>query len=275
MPELPEVETVVRELRSLQIIGRNIKAVALSWPRLIRPARPQAFVRSLTGRRIRGVARRGKYIVITLSGRLFLLIHLRMTGRLSLAKPCEPDKHQLLSLLLSDGRELCYHDVRKFGRWYLTTDSSEILGKLGPDALAQDFTLKLFLSRLANHKRKLKPLLLDQSFLAGLGNIYTDEALWEARLHPLRRSDTLSKSEAKNLHLAIRKVLRRAVAGRGTTLGTGDTNFRGVTDRRGNNQLRLKVFRRTGDACPRCRNRIRRMIVGQRGTHFCPACQTV
>lgn len=276
MPELPEVETVVRDLCRAGLAGRAIRAVRLSWPRTVAPLAPAAFARRLRGRTIRSIRRRAKYLVLTLSGGDTLLVHLRMTGRFDFAAAgAPPDRHTRVALQLEDGRELRYLDPRKFGRWTLTREPRRILDALGPEPLSADFQAARFAAALARRRRLLKPLLLDQTFVAGLGNIYTDEALWDARLHPLRRADTLTPREAQRLYAAIRRVLRRGVARRGTSLGSGRANYYSVGGRRGRNQDGLRVFRRTGEPCPRCRAPIRRLTVGQRGTHLCPACQTL
>jgi formamidopyrimidine-DNA glycosylase len=149
------------------------------------------------------------------------------------------------------------------------------LSRLGPEPLENGFTLNVLAGRLRRHKRRLKPLLLDQAFVAGLGNIYVDEALWDAKLHPSRIAATLSRDEIKALHRAIPRVLKRGLKNLGTSLGTGETNFYSVARHRGRNKDELKVFRRTDHPCPRCNNSIERIIVGQRSTHICPNCQPI
>jgi len=274
MPELPEVETVVRELRADGLIGCVITRASVFWKPIIAPLAPAAFAARLKGQRVQSIHRRAKYIVITLSGGNTLLIHLRMTGQLSLARPKTPrDLHQHIVLRLDDGRELRYRDTRKFGRWILTSTPNVILGRLGPEPLSDHFDRKIFISQLRTRRRQLKPLLLDQTFLAGIGNIYADEALWDARLHPGRVASTLNATEARRLHGAIRRVLRRGIQNQGTTLGHGQPNFQRPGGKRGRNQEGLKVFRRTGLPCLCCGKPIRRMILAQRATHLCPNCQ--
>jgi formamidopyrimidine-DNA glycosylase len=168
---------------------------------------------------------------------------------------------------------LRYQDTRKFGRFCLTSNPQEILGKLGPEPLSDGFTVDCFHAMLQARKRLIKPLLLDQGFIAGLGNIYVDEALWKASVHPLRVSSSLSKKEVAALHHAISLVLKKGLANLGTTLGSGAGNFYSVAGRKGRNADKLFVFRRTGEACTRCRTPIQRIIVGQRSTHICPHCQ--
>ncbi|MDD5677322.1 MAG: bifunctional DNA-formamidopyrimidine glycosylase/DNA-(apurinic or apyrimidinic site) lyase [Kiritimatiellae bacterium] len=274
MPELPEVETVVRELRADGLIGRSITRAQAFWKPMIAPLTPAAFAAQLKGRRVQAIQRRAKYIVITLANGNTLLIHLRMTGQLNLVRKGAPrDPHQHIVLCLDDGRDLRYRDTRKFGRWILTRAPDTILGRLGPEPLSEHFDRKVFISQLRSRRRQLKPLLLDQTFLAGLGNIYADEALWDARLHPGRVASTLSAMEARRLHGAIRRVLRRGIQNKGTTLGSGKSNFKRPGGNRGQNQAGLKVFRRTGVPCLRCGKSIRRMIISQRATHICPNCQ--
>ncbi|MCG2658798.1 MAG: bifunctional DNA-formamidopyrimidine glycosylase/DNA-(apurinic or apyrimidinic site) lyase [Kiritimatiellae bacterium] len=274
MPELPEVETVVRELRAGGLIGRIIiRARAFCKP-MIAPLTPAAFAARLKGQRVQSIRRRAKYIVLTLSDGDTLLIHLRMTGQLNLARArVAREPHQHIILRLDDGRDLRYRDTRKFGRWLLTRAPEGILGRLGPEPLSEHFDQKVFIGQLRARRRQLKPLLLDQTFLAGIGNIYADEALWTARLHPGRIAATLSATEARRLHVAIASVLHRGIRNQGTTLGQGKSNFQRPGGKRGRNQAGLNVFRRTRLPCLRCGKPIRRMIISQRSTHFCPNCQ--
>jgi formamidopyrimidine-DNA glycosylase len=274
MPELPEVQTVVTELQASELVGQLIKKVRVRWPRSIDTLSIGQFQRRLKNQTISEIDRRGKYIVIDLSGAHDLLIHLRMTGRIQLTDVAKPvDKHHHIILELSDGRQLRFFDPRKFGRWYLVLDKNVILGKLGPEPLSKTFSAKRLSRMLQKKHRILKPLLLDQAFIAGLGNIYVDEALWEAALHPTRRSSSLSEKEATKLHRSIRKVLRRGIKNMGTTLTSGQTTFYSVKGQKGRNRHELNVFRQTGLPCPRCRSLIERLVVGQRSTHVCPQCQ--
>ncbi len=274
MPELPEVQTLVTDLRDAGLGGRTVLRARVEWPRSIAAPSPAAFCRILGGRRIEDVTRRGKFVVLRLDGGWWLIVHLRMTGRFSLCVPdVSRDRHEHVVLTLDDGREMRFHDTRKFGRWSLVTDPAAVLGRLGPEPLARSFTRRAFAQSLAARARMLKPLLLDQTVVAGLGNIYVDEALWEARLHPCRGSRTLTPAEAAALHDAIRVVLRRGLTNMGTTLGSGETNFYSVGRRAGRNADGLRVFRRTGMPCPRCATPVERLVVGQRSTHVCPSCQ--
>lgn len=273
MPELPEVQTVVNDLVAAGLIGQTITDVHIRWPGSVEGLEPEIFRQTLVGRRIATITRRAKFIVWQLDNHLKMLTHLRMTGRFHLtALDAAYGKHDHIAFTINGQRQLRYHDTRKFGRFYLP-DSNAMLNRLGPEPLSRHFTARRLGERLAAHRRQLKPLLLDQHFLAGLGNIYVDEALWEARLHPTRSSDQLSESDVRRLHRAIRKVLRRGLHNMGTTLGTGETTFYSVAGNRGRNRDELKVFRRNGEQCPRCREIITRLVVGQRSTHICVTCQ--
>lgn len=203
-----------------------------------------------------------------------MAIHLRMTGSFDLVSSQKvPGAHVHMTLDLDDGRRLMFHDPRKFGRIYLTFDIASITGSLGPEPLSPEFTAKKLAAKIRERRRQLKPLLLDQSFIAGMGNIYVDEALWGAGISPVRPANTLVCKEIKSLHRSIRSVLRQGIRNAGTSLGVGLGNYRGLQNARGRNSSYLKVFRRTGQPCPRCGQAIERMLVGQRSTHFCGQCQ--
>ena len=274
MPELPEVQTVVDDLNRLAIAGRQITDADVYWPKSISDLMPDAFCRKIAGRTIGRISRRGKYIVIQLLPRLTMLIHLRMSGRLN----WEPvgvrrNRHEHVVLTIDGTHELRFQDTRKFGRFFLTPDPGSILGRLGPEPLEAEFTLEVLRGRLHAFRRQIKPLLLNQQFLAGMGNIYVDEALWVAGIHPKRISNTLSISEIQALHRAIPRVLRKGLKHMGTSLGSGAGNFYSVPGHRGRNVDELSVFRRTGQNCSRCGGIIRRILVGQRSSHICPVCQ--
>ncbi len=274
MPELPEVQTVVDSLNSLKLKGRRVMRARVYWPKTIAGMTPATFKKKIQGRSVRGISRRGKFIVISLSRDLSLLIHLRMTGRFNwVSADTKRNPHEHVILVFGNKSALRFQDTRKFGRFYLTSNSQEILGKLGPEPLSDRFTLRCFHAMLQARKRLIKPLLLDQGFIAGLGNIYVDEALWKAGIHPLRVSSSLSKKEVAALHKAIPLVLYKGLANLGTTLGSGAGNFYSVAGRKGRNADELFVFRRTGEGCTKCRAPIQRIIVGQRSTHVCPHCQ--
>lgn len=274
MPELPEVETIASDLKAAGIVGKTLTGAKVYWARSIATPSAPEFCRTIRQRTVAGVRRRGKFLVLDLAGGGHLLIHLRMSGRLHwVPRDARRERHEHVALGFADGSELRLHDPRKFGRIYLTSEAETLLARLGPEPLDPAFTVEDLHALLKSRQRQLKPLLLDQRFIAGVGNIYADEALWEARLHPQRRSDSLSRREAAALHAAIRRVLRRGLKNLGTSLGTGEANFYSVGRRRGRNRDELKVFRRTGEPCPVCGAAIRRIIVGQRSTHLCPRCQ--
>ncbi len=274
MPELPEVETVANDLRRLGLVGSQITDAHIHWERSIGTPSPAEFRRRIKGQTIVQVSRRAKYLSLLLSNGETIYIHLRMTGRFTLAPIGTPfSPYERVTLELDHSRHLQFHDTRKFGRWYLVEDTHEIIGKLGPEPLDEGFTNEAFAALLATRARLLKPLLLDQTFIAGLGNIYVDEALWYAKLHPMTISNSLTKKQSQALFEAIRHVLKRGLAAEGTTLGTGKSNFYRPEGGRGKHQDVVYVFRRTGLPCPRCGTPIERLIVAQRSTHICPNCQ--
>jgi len=275
VPELPEVQTIVDVLNAAGLPGNRINGAFVHWPKTVATCcTPEAFPLLLKGKTILGIQRRGKYIIFELSENYWMLIHLRMTGRLELAASTSPlNRHVHVIMNMGDGRRLIFHDTRKFGRFYLTSDPASIIGSLGPEPLNPDFSAKLLANRLEGRRRQVKPLLLDQSFLAGLGNIYVDEALWLARIHPLRSAHTLTLKEVLSLHRAIRSVLRQGIRNAGTSLGRGKGNFISPQSDQGRNKNQLKVFRLTGQPCKRCGHTIERIVVGQRSTHICSRCQ--
>jgi formamidopyrimidine-DNA glycosylase len=274
LPELPEVQTIIDALRTAGIEGIRIRRARVYWPKTIATSKPQWFCRRIKNKRINAISRRGKLIVSHLSDGLYLIVHLRMTGRFDLGKPSiHPMAHVRVSLELDDGRSLMYHDTRKFGRFYLTDDPDTVTGRLGPEPLDAHFTADAMAEMLKDRRRQIKPLLLDQGFLAGLGNIYVDEALWVSGIHPQRSAHSLDEMESKTLYRSIRDVLRQAIANSGTSLGGGLGNYAWLNQRRGRHGDALKVFRRTGHACLRCGYPIERIVVAQRGTHICRKCQ--
>jgi len=274
MPELPEVETVVRGLRQVRIQGVEMQGARVAWPRTVVGMTPATFAEEVRGHAITRISRRAKYIVLPLSSGKTLLIHLRMTGSLRvLAGDLPADPHERVALLFADGRALCFRDTRKFGRWHLLATPQRVLERLGPEPLSADFSAEAFVRMLQRKQRMLKPLLLDQSFLAGLGNIYVDEALFAARLHPCRIASSLRPADGVRLHGAIQSVLRSGIERMGTSLGRSSVNFYSVAGRRGRNQDALQVFRRDGEPCPVCGKTLQRILVGQRSTHVCTQCQ--
>ena len=270
MPELPEVEHVVRGLRAAGVEGAQIAAVRLLWAR---SAESPDLASQLVGRRIMRIRRRAKFIVMELDDGRALLTHLRMTGKYLLTDDDQVATHDRALIGLSDGRWLHFNDQRKFGRLRLATLPDAKLQSLGPEPLEATFRAAELAARLRGCGGKLKPTLLDQRRVAGLGNIYVDEALWEARLHPTRVAGSLTSAEVQRLWAAIRKVLRAGVRDGGTSLGDSMANYFSVAGRRGSHAPHLRVFRRDGEACRRCGNTIERMVLAQRSTHVCPQCQ--
>lgn len=264
MPELPEVETIARKLKP-DLIGRTILSADLRWARTLAIPSPKKFRERIQGQKILDVGRRAKYLNIQLTD-FYLLIHLRMSGDLFIKdSTIQPEKHDRLVLKLSSDKSLVFNDTRKFGRVWLTPTLEEVLGKLGPEPLSREFTPQWLHAALHGKRRQVKPLLLDQTFLAGLGNIYTDEALHIAKLHPLAASDSITAKQAEALHEAIRKVLKEGIRRNGASI---DWVYRG-----GEFQNHFRVYDREGKPCPVCGTEIVRLVVGQRGTHICPKCQ--
>jgi formamidopyrimidine-DNA glycosylase len=280
MPELPEVETVARDLRP-RIVGATIVGARTNWVRTLRSQDPLAFADGVTGRSVDAVGRRGKQVVIDLSGDAALTIHLKMTGQLFVVPAELPeDPYVRLVLELADGRELRFRDIRKFGKIGLygrdpvTGDLVEEIGgrsvfaSVGPEPLDDEFTVRDFRRLIRRRKGRLKPLLTDQSFLAGVGNIYADEALWRSRLHPLRSATSLRPPDERHLYETVRAVLREAVEARGSSIDDYT-----APDGDGEMQERLDVYQRTGEPCHRCGRPIKRIVIGARSTHFCSFCQ--
>ncbi len=295
MPELPEVETVARDLQRW-VAGATIVDATVTWGRTIRhPEPPERFVAEIGGATIQRVDRRAKTVLLHLDDGRVMTVALRMTGALIVADAgTADDPYARVVFRLSDGRELRYRDVRKFGRIGLWPGGGlrsvgggrgsrsrrvresgarfrigEVFSGHGPEPLSSTFTVERLAERLARRSARLKTLLLDQSFIAGVGNIYADEALWRARLHPLRAADTLDPRDVKRLHRAVRAVLREGIANRGSSF----SDYVGADGEPGSNAERLAVYRRTDQPCYRCGTPIRRIVVGQRSTHFCPRCQ--
>jgi len=270
MPELPEVETIKNELLP-HIVGHPVTGVTLFWEGIVRQPSVEEFRSHLVGQRITGIARRGKYLIFSLTSRETLVIHLRMTGSL-LLKPAsaEPERFIRAILHLDNDTQLHFRDPRKFGAMWLAKDESKIMPKLGPEPLEASFTPQILQKLLENRTAAIKALLLDQSFIAGLGNMYADEALFASRIHPLRQGGSLSPGEVKRLHSAIQKVLWSAISNKGASV---DTYFR-PDGELGTAHFQFQVAHRLGgDLCPVCGTPIQRIPVRNRGTYFCPKCQ--
>jgi formamidopyrimidine-DNA glycosylase len=271
MPELPEVETIVRALRNggrgdISILHHRVKSVDLRWVKTLASPDAGEFENHLIGQQINDVTRRGKYIVIHLDSE-FLLIHLRMSGDLRVEAPplAPPSTHDRMIVDFTDGTRLVFNDTRKFGRVWLTEDINSVTGSLGPEPFDSGLSPEIFFHNLHSKKKYVKSLLLDQSFLAGLGNIYVDESLHRARIHPLRSSNSLSLDESNRLLEAIRGTLIDGINNNGASI---DWVYRG-----GDFQNKFRVYQQTGKPCLVCGTPIERIVSAQRGTHFCPKCQ--
>lgn len=271
MPELPEVETIRLTLEP-KLLERKITGGEVYLPKLITDHSPAVFLRQVTGQKIIKIERRGKYLLLKLSNGLITAFHLRMTGQLTVCRENTPLMNATyLRLMLDDGQELRFRDQRKFGKIYLFPEQSLLPGilKLGPEPLPPDFSPEVLANRLANRKLAIKKALLNQEIIAGLGNIYTDEALFLAGIHPARPVDTLTKPELELLYQAIQQVLREGIEHRGTTR----QHFCDGEGKPGSHQEYLRVYGRKGLPCLNCRNLIEKMNFGGRGTHFCSFCQ--
>jgi formamidopyrimidine-DNA glycosylase len=273
VPELPEVETVRTSLEPV-LLGRTFERVAIDDPRLTRPFDPQAVARELEGERVASVERRGKYLVVRFESGRVLLVHLRMTGSFRHVPAGVPadGPHTRAVVRLDDGSDVTYRDVRRFGTWLLVEPSeldTYLAARLGEEPLARGFGPAALATRLANRRAPLKAALLDQRTLAGLGNIYVDEALWRARLHPLRPANSLDADEVRALHRGIRSALRMGIARQGATL----RDYAQPDGTRGSMQHEFKVYGREGEPCDRCGTPIAKTRAGGRGTWYCPTCQ--
>ncbi len=268
MPELPEVETIVRGLRGV-VVGKRIRRVEVHWARSIAAPDPAEFVARLEGQRVLGLDRRGKYVV----GRLedgFLLAHLGMTGQLVVADAGEGDDCRYLRVaLVLEGVRVHFSDVRKLGHLAWVPDAGVALGSLGPEPLSAGFTVEGLAAAAARRRVAIKALLLDQRVLAGVGNIYADEALHGAGIAPWRQACTLRLEEVDALWRAIRGELERAIGNRGTTL----RDYRDSAGREGGHRKALRVYGRAGEPCVRCGTPIARMVICGRSSYHCPGCQ--
>ena len=279
MPELPEVETIARELRPL-VLGATITGFVTDWPKAIKHPDPDAFAAEVTGRTITEVSRRAKWLVLELSGGMVLALQVKMTGQVFVLPAGTPrDRHVHLAFQLADDRELLVRDVRKFARIALyrrdeagralgADEDTDVFDQLGPEPLDPSFTLPVFRKLVRGRRARLKPLLVDQAFLAGVGNIYADEALWRAKLHPLRSAAGLHPADERALYTELRAVLTEGIERRGSSIDDYT-----APDGDGEMQDYLQVYQRTGQPCLRCGRPIKRFVLGIRATHFCSWCQ--
>jgi formamidopyrimidine-DNA glycosylase len=276
MPELPEVETV-RTLLEPVLVGRSFARVEIADPRLTRPHDPAEVAAELTGERVEAVERRGKYLVVRFESGRVLLIHLRMTGNLlhsvsGAGGALTDDPHRRAVVTLDNGSDVVYRDVRRFGTWLLVEPGeldAYLAERLGAEPLERAFTTAGLATRLANRRAPVKAVLLDQRTLAGLGNIYVDEALWRAQIHPLTPSNEVPADALPVLRRGIRAALRAGIARQGATL----RDYRRPDGTRGRMQDEFKVYGREGEPCPRCGTPIERVRIAGRGSWYCPSCQ--
>jgi formamidopyrimidine-DNA glycosylase len=272
VPELPEVETVRAVLEPL-VTGRTFEEVRIHDPRLTRPFDPDAVGRELEGQRVTAVERRGKYLVLRFKSGRVLLVHLRMTGSFRRIDDGAPEpSHVRASLTLDDGTRVVYRDVRRFGTW-LVVEAEELeayLGaRVGAEPLERGFGPAALAARLGGRRAPVKAAILDRRTVAGLGNIYADEALWRARVHPLRPAGDLRPDEVRRLHSAVRRALQIGIERQGATL----RDYAQPDGRRGGMQLEFRVYGREGEPCTRCGTPIEKSRIGGRGTWYCPQCQ--
>jgi formamidopyrimidine-DNA glycosylase len=275
LPELPEVETIRAHLEP-RLVGRRLERVEIADPRLTRPEPPEAVAVELEGEEIRAVGRRGKYLVVEFVSGRHLLIHLRMTGNVEHPAPggFDADPYRRAVVRLDDGSDVAYRDVRRFGTWELL-EPGELDGyfaqrRLGREPLERPFTTNALAQAFAGRKAPVKSALLDQRAAAGVGNIYADEALWRARIHPLRPAGSLNREEIAALRSGIREALKMGIARQGATL----RDYRDPNGARGRMQEEFRVYGRAGEPCFRCRTPIEKIRAGGRGTWFCPSCQS-
>lgn len=270
MPELPEVETIRSYLRlgkldQQPILGLMIQSAEVLWARSVTYPTTDELKARIAGQTILEIERRGKYLILVLSD-YKLLIHLRMSGDLFVRSSDQPFlPHDRIIIHLENQLDLVFNDPRKFGRAWLVSEAEQVTANLGPEPLDNSLTPDDFYFRLHNSQRQLKPLLLDQHFIAGLGNIYTDEALHLACLHPLTPANRLTSEQSGVLLQSIRTVLQEGIRSHGASI---DWVYRG-----GEFQNNFRVYQRTGSCCPRCNTIIEKMVIGQRSTHYCPRCQ--
>ena len=273
MPELPEVETVRASLEPA-VVGRRFERVEIADPRVTRPLDPDEVAAELHGEVVQALERRGKYLVFRFRSGRVLLIHLRMTGSLRHHRNggLEDDPHRRAVVTLDDGSDVTYRDVRRFGTWLLLEPGADVpylTERLGEEPLGEAFTTKSLARRLEGRRAPVKAALLDQRAAAGMGNIYADEALWRAKIHPLTPAGTLGPPEIRRLHRAVKDALRAGIARQGTTL----RDYRTPNGESGSMQEELRVYGRADEPCPRCGTAIAKTRVAGRGTWYCPHCQ--
>ena len=269
MPELPEVETIKNELIP-HIVGHKLAGITLFWNGIVRQPSVEDFCSRIIGHQITGLARRGKYLIVSLTGDDLLVIHLKMSGSLLVGQDStEPPRYTRAIIHLDNGASIFFCDPRKFGAMWLVKDRNTIIDKLGPEPLEAGFTPQFLAQRLKNRTAPIKALLFDQSFIAGIGNMYADEALFAAGIHPLRAGGSLSQYEIKRLHTAIKQVLLSAISNKGASI----VNYFRPGGEPGTAHFEFKVAHGRGKYCPNCGTLIKRIPIRNRGSYFCPQCQ--
>ena len=268
MPELPEVETIKNEL-SPYIVGRQFTGVTVCDAKLVRQPPVEEFRQKLLGQKVNSLERRGKYLIFHLSGGEALIIHLRMSGVL-LLNPKQPDKHARVVFHLDNGSQVVFTDRRRLGALWLIENEQAIVGKLGPEPLAPEFTSETLAVRLQKHRAPIKAVLLDQTFVAGIGNMYADEALFAAKIHPLREANSLAPQEIRNLQQAIRDVLWSAIGSKGASVDT----YKRPGGELGTAHFNFRVAHLGGKPCPICGATVQRLAIRNRGSYFCSNCQS-
>ncbi len=267
MPELPEVETVANSVKH-HLINNSFNKIYVNWPKTLFNFSLTDYENRVKNNVVHNIFRRGKYIIIDFVN-CIIAIHLRMTGKLYVVDSVDLDNKHISVYIQLTEKYLVFEDTRKFGRFYLYDNLSYLDNKLGIEPLSQNFCSHWFMKNIKNRSRQMKSLLLDQSFVCGIGNIYADEVLWESKINPLSISNRISSVKINKLHRAIVEVLKDSIKRGGTTIRDYTYDYRYV----GNYALNLKVYGRTGENCFRCKTKIVKTTVAQRGTHFCPKCQ--
>ncbi|MFH1381747.1 MAG: bifunctional DNA-formamidopyrimidine glycosylase/DNA-(apurinic or apyrimidinic site) lyase [Chloroflexota bacterium] len=269
MPELPEVETIKNEI-SPYIIGRRISGITLPWEGIVKEPSAEEFCSRVTGRKIMSIVRRGKYLLVNLDSSDTLILHMKMSGSLLIVDgAAEPPKYTRAIVCLDNGRKIFFRDPRKFGVMRLVKDGLSVVSKLGPEPLEASFTPEVLARLLAKRVSPIKALLSDQQVIAGIGNMYADEALFAAKIHPLRPGGSLTKDEIKRLYGAIIKVLKLGLFYKGAS----ERDYVRPDGTKGTAHSQFKIAHRGGELCPNCGTPIQRTTVRNRGTYFCPKCQ--
>jgi len=274
MPELPEVQTTIDGLIKEKIIEDQVLDAIVDHPNMISPFSCEEFRKVVIGKAIKKIFRKGKYIFFELEDSWHLIVHLRMSGKFVKGDSFILEKHEHAAFKFSNGTILKFHDPRKFGKITLTKEVEKTLIKIGMDALDPNLSYDWFKKKISTKKKSLKALLLDQGFVSGIGNIYADEIIFDCKLHPMILAYLLKDEKIKELHKSIKKIISEAVTHRGTSLGTGLSNFKSFHDL-GTHQNYLAVYGRANEPCKKCGEKIFKQVVCQRGTYTCPNCQTL